>query len=139
MEKSTVVKHKGVSTAGIKTLITSLSLAAALGFWSWFSNQAQLTSTASVENFTGASNGQSVVVNGMSDPPFDPSILGASQPPLRQVTLPAPGSASQNTPFINNLHLAVNSLLGNAGLNNGGRRDIIARPDVAARTGSSRR
>ena len=118
MDKSRMNKRSGINSTGIKTLITSLSLAAALGLWSLFSNHARDASAATAFNTQGLPSPQSAY--SLSNPPPD-LILGSGQLPLRQVSLPTSTVGNPNLPIFNNGFPLANN-----------------RPQPVARSGSSR-
>jgi hypothetical protein len=129
MNKAQPTKRRGINTTEIKILITSLSLTATLGFWSWFSNQARNAAAAQTMAVMPAQSPAGVILN---LPPQGATALGPGQlPPLRQVSMP-----NQMVPT-NNLPLAQN--LPQVQPGNNITRDVNAtRPEPVAKTGSSR-
>jgi len=129
MNKPKSMTRRGINTSEIKILITSLSLAATLGFWSWFSNQARNAATTQTTVVMPAQSSAGVMLN---PPPQGAPALGPGQlPPLRQVSMP-----TQMVPT-NNLPLAQNLPQVQPGNNN--KQDVTrTRPDPIAKTGSSR-
>lgn len=131
MNKAQPTKRRGINTTEIKILITSLSLTATLGFWSWFSNQARNAAAATAQTMA-VMTAQSPAGVMLNPPPHGAPTLGPRQlPPLRQVSMP-----NQMVPT-NNLPLAQN--LPQVQPGNNIKPDITGtRPDPIAKTGSSR-
>ena len=129
MNKAQSMKRRGINTTGIKILMTSLSLTATLGFWSWFSNQARNAAAAQIMAVMPAQSPAGVILN--PPPQGAPALSPGQLPPLRQVSMP-----NQMVPT-NNLPLAQN--LPQVQPGNNIKRDISGTmPDPIANTGSSR-
>jgi hypothetical protein len=131
MNKAQPMKRRGINTTEIKILITSLSLTATLGFWSWFSNQARNSAAATAQTMAvmPAQSPAGVMLN---LPPQGAPALGPGQlPPLRQVSMPNLMVPTNNLPLAQNLPQVQPG--------NNITRDITGtRPDPIAKTGSSR-
>ena len=129
MNKAQPMKRRVINTTEIKNLITSLSLTATLGFWSWFSNPARNAAATQTIAPMPAQSPAGVMLN---PPPQGAPALGSGQlPPLRQVNM-----SNQMGPT-NNLPLAQN--LPQVQPGNNINRDITGtRPNPIANTRSSR-
>lgn len=129
MNKAQSMKRRGINTTGIKILMTSLSLTATLGFWSWFSNQARNAAAAQTMAVIPVQSPAGVMLN---PPPQGAPALGPGQlPPLRQVSMPNLMGPTNNLPLAQNLPQVQPG--------NNIKRDItITMPDPIANTGSSR-
>ena len=129
MNKAQPTKRRGINTTEIKILITSLSLTATLGFWSWFSNQVRNTAAAQTMAVMPVQSPAGVMLN---PPPQGAPALGPGQlPPLRQVSMPTQMGSTNNLPLAQNLPQVQPG--------NNITRDITrTMPDPIANTGSSR-
>ena len=129
MNKAQHTKRRGIHITEIKILITSLSLTATLGFWSWFSNQARNAAAAQTMAVMPAQSQTGVMLN---PPPQGAPAFGPGQlPPLRQVSMSTQMVPTNNLPLAQNLpQVQPGNII---------TRDITrTRPDPIAKTGSSR-